>query len=75
MDVRKNLREIIRDKAFVQAGIARKAGMTPMQLGQALRGNRRLDTDEFLRVCAAVNMLPEDVIYYSALASEEGKEG
>lgn len=64
MDLRENIANIIRERSFVQAGIARKAGLTPMQLGQSLRKNRRLDTGEFLRICVALEMKPEDVIGY-----------
>lgn len=77
MDIRENVASIIRERAFVQAGIARRAGLTPMQLGQTLRGKRRLETGEFLRICDALGMLPEDVIQYSArqVSADEVEEG
>lgn len=66
MDLRDTISEIIRERAFIAARIARKAGLTPMQLGQSLRKARRLDTNEFLRICEALEMSPEAVISYSS---------
>lgn len=64
-DVRDNIALIIRDKAHKQSAIAQRAGLTPDKLCAALKHRRKLDADEFLAVCAALNMKPEDVAEYS----------
>lgn len=63
-DVRDNITRIIRDRAHNQSVIARRAGMTPDKLCAALKHRRRLDANEFLAVCAALDMTPEDVAGY-----------
>lgn len=63
-DVRDNIHSIIRERAFNQSAIARRAGLTPDQFCAALKHRRRLDANEFLAVCAALDMTPEDVAGY-----------
>ena len=63
-DIRDQISSIIQDRAHKQAAIAQKAGLTPDQLCAVLKHRRRLDANEFLAVCAALNMKPEDVAGY-----------
>ena len=51
-------------QTYNQSVIARRAGMTPDKLCAALKHRRRLDANEFLAVCAALDMTPEDVAGY-----------
>ena len=60
-DIRDNIRRIIQDRAYKQGTIAKRAGLTPDQLCAALKHRRKLDANEFLAVCAALDMRPEDV--------------
>lgn len=63
-DVRDQISQIIEDKAFKQSAIAKRAGMTPDLLCATLKKRRRLDANEFLMVCAAMGMTPEEVASY-----------
>lgn len=51
-----NIRKYIDEKGFVQATVAKNAGMTKMALSESLRGNRRLTADEYLSICKALNV-------------------
>lgn len=64
-DVRDQITRIIQDRAHKQGVIAQRAGLTPDKLCAALKHRRKLDANEFLAVCEALNMTPEDVAGYS----------
>ena len=64
MDIRDNLSAIIREKAFVQAEIARRSGLTPVKLGAVLAKKRKLDANELLRVCEVISITPDEVANY-----------
>ena len=64
VDVRDNITCIIHDRAHKQAVIAQRAGLTPDQFCAVLKHRRRLDANEFLAICTALNMTPEDVAGY-----------
>ena len=63
-DVRNQIAAIIEDKALKQSVIAARAGLTPDKLCATLKGRRRMDANELLRVCAAMDMTPEQVANY-----------
>lgn len=63
-DVRDNIARIIHDRAHKQAAIAERAELTPDQFCAVLKYRRKLDANEFLAVCAALGMKPEDVAKY-----------
>lgn len=63
-DIRDNINCIIQDRAFKQCAIAKRAGLTPDQLCAVLKRRRKLDANEFMAVCAALGMSPEDVAGY-----------
>ena len=63
-DVRNQIAAIIEDKALKQSVIAARAGLTPDKLCATLKGRRRMDANELLRVCAAMDMTPEQVASY-----------
>lgn len=69
LDVRDNITRIIQDRAYKQSAIAQRAGLTPDQLCAALKHRRKLDANEFLAVCTALGMTPEDVAGYGARTS------
>ena len=64
MDIRDNLAAIMKEKAYVQAEIARRAGLTPMKFGAVLAKKRKLDANELLRVCDVISMSPDTVANY-----------
>ena len=62
--MRDQIASIIEDKAMKQSTIAARAGLTPDKLCATLKGRRRMDANELLRVCAAMDMTPEQVANY-----------
>lgn len=63
-DIRNQIRSIISDRAIKQSEIAKRADMKPCQLSSTLKGKRRLDAMEFIRLCYAMDMSCDDVINY-----------
>ena len=63
-DIRDQISSIIRDRAHKQAAIARRAGLTPVQLCAVLKHRRKLDANELFRVCKALGMSPNEVADY-----------
>lgn len=63
-DIRDQISRIIRDKAYKQATIAKRAGLSPVQLCATLKRRRRLDANEFILVCNAMGMPLDDVVAY-----------
>lgn len=63
-DIRDQISCIIQDRAYKQSVIAQRSGLTPDKLCAVLKHRRRLDANEFLAVCAALDMKPEDVARY-----------
>lgn len=72
MDIRENLRCVIKDKGYIQAAIARKANINPSKLSQILSKDRRLEANELFDICNAVNMTPTELKEYSNISSEKG---
>lgn len=64
-DVRDQISRIIRDRALKQATIAKRAGLSPVQLCAVLKRRRKLDANEFIQVCNAMGMALDDVAAYS----------
>lgn len=65
-DIRDQLSIIIRDRAYKQAAIAQRAGLTPDQFCAVLKHRRKLDANEFLAVCTALGMKTEAVAEYGS---------
>ncbi len=64
MDIRDNLKAVIRDKSYIQAAIARKANLSPMKLSQILSKERRLEANELFDICEAIEMTPMELRDY-----------
>ena len=58
MDVRDNLKKVISDKGFMQASIARKAGISPCKLSAILSKKRKLEANEMFDLCEAMGISP-----------------
>ena len=69
-DVRDSIARIIQDKALKQSVIAQRAGLTADKFSATLNHRRKLDANEFLKVCAALGMTPEAVAGYQERAAE-----
>lgn len=63
-DVRDQLKAIIRDRAHIQAEIARRAGLTPAKLSLIINKKARLDANDFNKLCVALNVSPDFVTTY-----------
>lgn len=66
MNVRDNIRKYIQDKGLTQAVMARRAGLTPTKLSMALQNKRKLDVDEFIRLCEAMGVTTEEIQAYGS---------
>jgi len=62
VDVRKILKGEIERRGFNQAAIARKAGMTSQQLCDVFNMRRKLEANEMLAVCDAMELNPMEVV-------------
>ncbi len=63
-DIRISLREIIREKGFMQAAIAGKAGMSPCKLSQVVHLERKLEANEMFALCNAMGITPMELSEY-----------
>ena len=63
-DIRDQISCVIRDRSHKQSAIARRAGLTPVQLCAVLKHRRKLDANELFRVCEALGMSPGEVAAY-----------
>lgn len=71
MDVRISLKNLIRDKGFRQASIARKAGMSPCKLSQVVNLERKLEANEMFALCEAMEITPVELAEYESRMSGE----
>jgi|GEM_PF-2089818 len=69
VDVRIILKGEIERRGFCQAAIARKAGLTSQQLSDVFNKRRKLEANEMLAICEAMEMSLMDL----ARASRESK--
>ena len=61
MDVRDVLAFEIKDRCFMQAAVAKKAGLTEQQLSDVVKKRRRLDANEMFRICKVIGITPNDL--------------
>ena len=73
-DVRVNLRNVIKDKGYIQAAIAKRSNLSAAKLSQILNLERRLEANELFDVCAAIDMTPMELKdYRPRTPSEKGE--
>lgn len=60
-DIRDCLRIIIEESGFKQMAIAKKADISEAKLSAILNKRRRLDANELINICIAINRTPEEV--------------
>lgn len=65
VDIRINLKEVIKDRGFRQAVIAKKAGMSPSKLSQVVNLDRKLEANEMFALCEAMKITPIELSEYS----------
>lgn len=61
-DVRDLVSSALKRDGYKQCAIAAKVGMTPQRLSDTLRKRRKLDANEFVSLCAAMNTTPDVVL-------------
>ena len=61
IDTRAALSEIIKEGAYNQAALAKKASLSPAQLSQILHKRRKMDSDEMFALCDALNIQPSQL--------------
>ena len=64
MDIRVNLKSVIRDRGFRQAAIAEKAKMSPCKLSQIVNLERKLEANEMFALCEAIGITPVELAEY-----------
>lgn len=65
-DIRVNLRNVIKDKGYRQAFIAKKAGMSPCKLSQVVNLERKLEANEMFALCNAIGITPVELSEYKS---------
>ncbi|MBR0796861.1 helix-turn-helix transcriptional regulator [Bradyrhizobium jicamae] len=58
----KRLRELARQLELSDAEVARRAGLSERRYGNYVRGAREPDFATFLRICAVLNVTPNEVL-------------
>lgn len=59
--VARNTKEIIAQQGIKQKVVAEKAGYTASQFSNMLHGRKIIDWRDVLRICDALNVLPNDL--------------
>ena len=70
MDVRVNLKYLIKDRGYIQAVLAKKANMTPCKLSQVINLERKLEANEMLALCEAMSVTPVELAEYEPVQSD-----
>lgn len=71
MDVRECLRPAIDEKGYRYAHVAKEAGLTDQQLSDIMNKRRRLEANEFVEICNAIGMTPDEVLSKCIKADKE----
>ncbi len=61
MDIRDCLRETIKKKGITQSHIAKKIGLSDIDLSNRLLKKRKLEANEMLKICSAIDVAPFDI--------------
>lgn len=70
-DIRDNLKAMINDKGYIQQVIAKKAGIAPSKLSSILNKNRRLEANELINLCDAMDTSPSELREYKPRLPEK----
>ncbi len=74
MDIRDNLKKVISDKGFIQATVAKKAGLSPCKLSAVLSKSRKLEANEMFNLCEAIGISPCELKDYNSNHPGEKRE-
>lgn len=67
--VRQRIADYLESKGIKQTFICEKTGMTPQALGAALKRERKIDIDEYIAICDALD-LPYDYFIKKAMNTQ-----
>lgn len=70
-DIRDCIGIAIENQGFKKSEIARKIGLTPMQLTDVIKKRRKLEANEFLAICDVIRMGPQDIRSYAETQQEK----
>jgi len=54
--VRKNIADYMGEHHIKQADVCRKSGLMPQQISKILNGTRRMEIEEYIAICTALNV-------------------
>lgn len=60
-DIRDCLKVAVADSGMKQIAIARKANISPSKLSDIVNKRRRMDVNEMVEICKAINITPESL--------------
>jgi len=63
-DIRINLKNVIKDKGYIQAVIAKKSNLSAVKFSQILNLERKLEANELFDICASIEMTPMELAEY-----------
>jgi transcriptional regulator with XRE-family HTH domain len=69
-DVRDQIKSVIKDRALIQAEIARRADIPPATLSAALNKRQRLDANTVYKICQVMGLSFDELMAYSPYAKE-----
>ena len=75
MTIEKKIRKLIDKSRYKHTEVAAAAGMTRFQLSKVLAGHRELAAVEFLRICLALKISPEEFLDCELEDPEEQEGG
>ncbi len=64
MDVRECLKNAIEDLGYKQVSVAEKIGMSEQQISDIVNKRRKLDANEMIDLCNAMNITPDKLLMY-----------
>jgi DNA-binding Xre family transcriptional regulator len=73
MAVKENIKHIIRDRGLRQGYVAQKAGLPEKQFSALLTGRKVFRIEHLVPICNALDMNPNQVIFYSEEPTSSGE--
>lgn len=70
MDVRECLRPAIDRKGYRYQYVAKETGLSDQQLSDIMNKRRRLEANEFVRICEVIEMSPDEVLGYGVTTDQ-----
>ena len=64
MDVRGGVKNAIEDLGYKQVSVAEKIGMSEQQISDIVNKRRKLDANEMIDLCNAMNITPDKLLMY-----------